>query len=230
MKILYFDCFNALSENLMLSAFIDMGASVLGLKKMLEEISGGEDFEIISEKITDGIFATKAYIKCADDKDISQDEALEKSQSIKNDTARCCVVSAVKKLSDIKLSQFFTICACIFAYLNENPDLCVSSKVTCGKKCGYDVLNIMRRENVPYKISDSENELAYKCGVALVSSLSSKYGMNPLTDIIKTGYGTDGENYFRIVLGSGGKSADYFEMSLEFSEDKILDFAYGECK
>ena len=57
-----------------------------------------------------------------------------------------------------------------------------------------------------------------------------QHSQHVLAKCYETGYGTDGENYFRIVLGSGGKSADYFEMSLEFSEDKILDFAYGECK
>lgn len=234
MKILYFDCFNGVSANLLLSAFIDAGVT----KEYIMEKLSLYSFELLCQKREDDFtMCTKAEIVASDDKIISSSEALKLAQNILDDVERCFVVMAVKKLKKMKMSQYLTICACAAAYGSMNVNYAVSSYLLDG--VGYDsaaavpsadVLDIIQKDNLPYKISQCHRQLLFADGVSVISTLAKEYGPMPQMDIIKIAYGTDGENYLRIVVGTPKRRevSDFFEMSLDFESDAFTMSVCGE--
>lgn len=230
MKILYFDCFNGVSSKLLLSAFADLGVSIEFLKEKLYE--GGADFpfDITTKKITDKIPSSIANVTAENDRLLTHSEAIMLAQAIKSEPARCFVISALSNFKSINYSKYIEICACIFAYCSVNASCAISSQITDGSLPDYDVLGIMRRENIPYRILNDGTQRIFKCGISVISSVVNRYGPCPELDIIKIAYGTDGKNYLRLVLGNQKSVSDFFEAALEFSDEKISAFVCGECK
>ena len=157
MKILYFDCFNGASASLILSSLIDAGADV----RLIKEKLSNYDFELVCEKYSDAdIPSTKADIILKSEKTLTNSDAALLAQDIEDNMQRCFVVSAISNFKEIKLSQYLKIYACVVAYFSLGTELALASPLTEG--VGYDtaepvpapdVLEIMRRLSVPYKIS-----------------------------------------------------------------------------
>ena len=236
MKIVYFDCFDCVSANLLLSAFIDLGTSEEYIKEKMSDY----DFEIICTKSKDDIIeAVKADILVEDDRIIDVQDALKMAQNICDDTERCLMLMALKKLKKVSVSQFLKIRACIISYLATDADYAVSSYLLEGKndsnidlKICDEAFEIIVKENIPYKISDESERRIFADGVSVISALSKEYGPMPDVDIIKIAYGTDGKRYLRIVLGTpkNKRASDFFEMSLDFTKDCVGVFACEENK
>ena len=236
MKILYFDCFDGVSANLLLSAFIELGIT----KEYIKEKMPDFDFEIKVEKNKEDIIeSTKADIIVSDDRIMGIAEAIDMSQNICDDTERCLVIMALKKLKRVSLSQFIKIRACIISYIATNANYAVCSCLMEGKnteninieKCD-EAFEIIVKDNIPYKISDENSKRVFADGVSVISTLSKEYGPMPCMDIIKIAYGTDGQRYLRVVTGTLKRKnvCDFFEMSLDFKEGNVGVFACGEDK
>ena len=236
MKMVYFDCFDGVSANLILSAFIDLGIS----KEYIKEKMSDYDFDLICTKSKDDIIeATKADILVKKDIELNSQKAIEMAHNICDDIERCLTKMALKKLKKLTLSQFLKIRACIISYIASCADYAVSSHLIEGKnKTDIDLekddesFEIIIKDNIPYKISDESGKLLFADGVSVISTLSKEYGPMPSVDIIKIAYGTDGKRFLKIVAGTpkNKRESDFFEMSLDFKEENVGVFACGENK
>ncbi|MBE7052682.1 MAG: hypothetical protein E7391_00200 [Ruminococcaceae bacterium] len=234
MKILYFDCFDAVNLNLLLSAFMDAGVT----KEYIYEKMCEHSFKIDSEKMEDDIIpSTKSDITVENDELMTSDSLLKLSDTILDDLERSLVNSTLRNVDIIKFSDYLKIRACIIAFLSLDVNYAVSSylieslKDEDGKILPEtNVKKILDDNNIPYKIISQNGKLLSLCGVSLILALSKEYGYETELDIIKIAYGTDGKRYLRIVIGAPKNKTKTDFLQMEFKQYDIGVLSCGENK
>ena len=234
MKILYFDCFDAVNLNLLLSAFMDAGVTKEYIKDKMQEHS----FDIVSVKLEDDIIpSTKADITLNDDKIMTRDSLLKLSDTIHDDLERSLVNSTLRKMCNLKFSDYLKIRACIIAFLSLDVSYAVSSylieslKDEDGKILPENnVKKILDDNNIPYKIISQNGKLLSEGGVSFISTVAKEFCYESELDIIKIAYGTDGKKYLRIVIGMPKSKIKTDFLEMEFNECSVGVLSCGENK
>lgn len=233
MKIAYFDCFSGISGDMILGALLDAGLELSVLEEELKkvQVSGYElSLKDVQKK---GIRGKKLDVIIHNEKAFPRLEqiiSLIDSSSLDHDIKEKCV-KVFSKLADVEakvhgsghahfhelgdLDSIVDIIGGIAGIKRLGIEKVYSSRIPLGNgfiKCSHGILpvpapaTIELLKGIPLYKTDIEGELVTPTGAAIISTLSSGFGVMPDMNIKSIGYGAGTSEYsipnlLRIFIG-----------------------------